>query len=229
MATALLCLAFLSCSKKYTALESGNYYTVLPENFINKWQVKNDSIFILTLNPQFQNRGGRNEDSSMIKIHKTVKEGNSYNIYVEQLINKRQKLRFSIIAILRDKENIFIGFNDNTSYATLEECEQQKFINLEDVFCFSLYTQKALDSFRQFRNVKDLDSATVCTLIKNFRNQAEANRKKVEKIAKYDMYLSGSTKELMNRTLINMQINPVDYTMDESNEMFKKCPKLLND
>lgn len=220
----LFCIFSLSCSMTHPALENKTYYSILPDNFIVKWQVKNDTICALTLNPQFQIRGGGSEDTSIIKIHKTIREGNSYNLYTEQLNDKHHKLRFGILVILRNKEGTYIGFNNNnSSFATLEECEQQKFKKPENDFCFSLYSQQSLDSFRQFRKLRDLDTATVCMFISKFKALYEANRTKMEKISKYDMYLSGSTKELMTRTLISMQIDPTDYTGDESNAMIKKC------
>jgi hypothetical protein len=226
--TTFFCFAFSSCSKKYAALENGNYYNIIRNNFINKWYVTNDSIIIVKVNFNLPKVGGAGDTIAAVKIYDVIKNGNTYNLYIDQIGNKALQKQFSILAIKKNKNEILFT-TGNKFFTSLAECKKQKFKNPENDFCFSLYTQQALDSFRQFRNIKDLDTATVCEVIKNFRNLAEINREKVEKIAKYDMYLSASTKELMNRTLIGMQINPMEYTGDESNEMLKKCNKLLHD
>lgn len=216
------------CAKNDPALYNGIYYAIVPDNFINQWQVKGDTITIIRLNPKFEIRGGVN-DTSILKIHATIREGNAYNLYVEQLLgNRLGKSRFNILAINKDNNNIHYTSNRfiGESYSTLTECRHQKFLNPKDNLCFSLYTQHMLDSFHHFKNINDIDTLTVCQIIKELNANFQTNKVKIEKIAKYDMYLSSSTKELVNRTLINMRINPIGYTNEEFNAVFKSCKTL---
>lgn len=220
--TIILCLASLSCSKKYTTLEKGNYYNILPDNFINKWHVTNDSIIIVKVNFHLPQVGGVGDTIAAVKIYDAVKKGDAYNLYIDQIGNKGSQKQFSILAIQIEKGEILYT-TSHRSFPSLVACKDQKFLNPRDVFCFSLYTDSMYNAFQAFDKARDIDTATVCAFIKNIKALFETNKTKVENMSKYDMYLSVSMKELTNRTLIGMRISPTDYTNDELKAIFKKC------
>ncbi len=220
----IACFFITSCSTngQLTQFNDGKYYGIMPDNFILLMEKKSDSVFTTTLRP-FDNYAQHGWET-YIKIHKTDLHGKTNYFYVESWNSSKAKHSFYAASFtLLDKDR-FALVRDTTSYKSLAACLNSKMnLNADENFYFTFYTPPAIDSFKKFKLLTSLDNNEICVLIDSIKAEARRNEEKIKNIARYDMYLSGSTKEIVTRALIKLKINPIDYTSEESNHVLSKC------
>lgn len=189
--------------------------------FIDRIEIKKDTITRIRLRPNdFQPKDGLTRLST---IHEAIQQGDTCYLHLGEWDKVREKLFFTVISITDAGNNRFLMVPGFKRYTSLEECKRQQYPDPGQNFYFTLYKQKDLDSFKKLPKLNTLDTGEICNLITDIKNEIKHNEEKMKKISSYDMYLSGSSKEVINRVFIKAGINPIDYTNDEGNEAFMKC------
>ena len=216
-----MCIGYAGCRSKYTALQNGKYYFFTPD-YICRWQVQENDISVVQLNRSLLSRGSRN-DTSKIIIHKTIKRGEAFNLYVEE--QKSNKSYYYMLAILKDKSDIHMDRNQSFTPRSTEISKKDDFIDPVAEFCVSVYTQKQIDSFQHFRNISSIDTATSCQVVDRLKNSFKKSKTQIEKTRKFDPYLSIASKEVETSVLISFGLDPINYNNDEIKKVLEKCLK----
>jgi len=65
-----------------------------------------------------------------------------------------------------------------------------------------------IKKFENYRNFNSLDTVEIKKLVANFNNEIMLEKKKIQNTNIHDMYGTVTIRELINRNLIELQINP---------------------
>lgn len=220
----LMILALGGCTQKNKSLLNDRiYYAIKPENFLTQTKFDTDTIIMETLTRNGEPNGN---DRSVFKIHKTIWKDKTCFLYVEQFIisvASTREVGFSVLGCTMDGPNKLLLTAEGKTFPTLKECERQKLWIPDDYFAITIYSSMMLDSFKRFKNITDLDSMAVCLLKERVNKEYKQEEQKINEFAKRDIYLSETTKELLTRALIDMHVNPGNFTNEEADGVFKMC------
>jgi len=173
-------------------------------------QIKNDTLY--TQNFRYD---AYPPDPDMKQKINFLREQNGFTIYYikdtehkTSVLGSRTGDTYALVGckLSPDGDKLSIAY-ETQSYTSLEECKK---INFDPGARFTLtyFSKSYYDKFNKLKPVKDVDSLTANDIYSRLKQQAIANQERFKRFG-VSMYGTAEIRELLNRVLIAMQINPV--------------------
>ncbi len=165
---------------------------------------------------------------TLYKILGVEKRGDYRVYYVESLVQlsapQQPPRKFKSIS-LKYPENGQTAqlLVEGNSYPTLEECKRQTPADPDSKFLITYYSEQKLQSFMTYRNMKDLDSLATDKLLLTFKQDLESSKQKLMNTDIVDLYGSVVGRELLNRAMIELKVNPL-IRIEEIEKKIKSSP-----
>lgn len=225
----LILLSLISCKSENKNVMNNlpkDYYIII-DDALQVMTISGDSIGFTQIVSTTDDYFGSDPTTSFrtkeksVKIIEMTKSGSQIEIYASQ----DKKITKRVFLIDSSKQKLSALFED-TLFDNLKSAKSYK-PDLQKKFLFDYYTKDYLSSFQSKPKLYNCDSTTIHEFIENYKNTVISNKAKFKNTIIKGQLIFFLQRELLNKTLIVMDLNPFIAARSESlDAIFKMIPKI---
>ncbi len=217
----LLCGMMAGCSKPKAILISGNYFAITPDG-LQRLALKGDTLLF---NACTDTTHCEADAKYAYKILDTKRLGNAQVLYVQTIryLSAEWKASgsYQVLTLAYSPDSTYVGIVRETNFYNSLADSKKAAYNPQYKFTTSYYTPAFLKTIAAYPAITTIDSSGFWKLKKRLVREAIRNKELIRNTHTGDVYMTGTTRELVNRALIDQKINPL-MSQTELTTSFKK-------